>query len=223
MALQAIADRRPAAATISTRRVPAALTILVALAALASSQPPPAVWAGESELIEFEIEDQFDVLHTDEEHVGAILVVVGSDKGGSEYNASWGQAIRDSVSGTAGADAIHFLRVADVRGVPFFLKGTVKGMFPEEREEWVLLDWKGTLAKAYEFEKDQSNVLVFDRDGRLAAQTHGTSLEAEKLTHIAGVLRELLTAAGGEPATAEPETAATETAESTESGKEQDR
>ncbi|MFQ5499032.1 MAG: hypothetical protein ACE5FH_05120 [Candidatus Zixiibacteriota bacterium] len=62
---------------------------------------------------------------------------------------------------------------ADTRGVPFFLKGMVRGKFPKEEESYILLDWKGKLAKAYDFEEKKCNILVFDVGGSLPVQDFG--------------------------------------------------
>lgn len=147
--------------------------------------------AQEPELISFKIKDQFDRTHTDQEFRGSILVIIGSDKGGVEFNDQWARAIRGSLSDAPGLDEITYLRYADVRGVHFFLKGMVKGKFPKEEEFWVLLDWKGRIAKAYQFRSDASNIVVFDRDGRFALHAHGREPESEKVTAIADVIKRL--------------------------------
>ena len=49
----------------------------------------------------------------------------------------------------------------------------IKGKFPREKEFWILLDWKGHIAKAYEFQSDATNVVIFDSDGQLRHQAYG--------------------------------------------------
>lgn len=125
-------------------------------------------------LVGFEIEDQFGLLHTDSDVRGALLLVVGADQKGSSYQGDWVGALRDSTRTGDGASDVQLVEVADLRGVPFFLKGSVKRKFPTDRRLWVLMDWKGAFARAYGFESQKCNVLLFDRAGnmryRIAAQ-----------------------------------------------------
>jgi len=149
-------------------------------------------FAQDSTLISFKIEDQFERAHTDEDYRGSIVVIIGSDKDGSKYNGVWSKAIRDSLKQETEFAQIKFLRVADVRGVPFFIKGFVKGKFPKEKERWVLLDWKGRLAKAYRFESASCNIVIIDRNGAVVYKTHGQDIETEKLAVICEKLRKVL-------------------------------
>lgn len=163
----------------------------LAISAVLGSVIPAA--AGESELIDFEIKDQFDVVHRDEDLRGEVVVLIGSGKEGAEFNRVWGEAIRDTLAVDGLEQAYTKVAVADVRGVPFFLKGMVKGKFPEEPERWVLADWKGRFAQAYEFDEQSSNILIFDRKGSLVHQTAGRELETDTLavivTHLHALLR----------------------------------
>ena len=151
-----------------------------------------AAFAQESALISFKIKDQFNKVHTDEECRGNVLVIIGGDKGGAEFSGQWGRAIRESLAGEVAFDEIKFLRYADMRGVPFFLRGMVKGKFPREEEFWVLLDWKGHMAKAYEFQSDETNIVVFSREGQLSHQAHGRVPDEENVSAIAGVISGLM-------------------------------
>ena len=151
-----------------------------------------AVVAQESALISFKIKDQFDKVHTDEECRGNVLVIIGGDKGGAEFSGQWGRAIHESLAGEVAFDEVEFLRYADMRGVPFFLKGMAKGKFPREEESWVLLDWKGQIAKAYEFQSDETNIVVFSRDGQLRHQAHGRVPDEERVSAIADVINGLM-------------------------------
>lgn len=100
-----------------------------------------------------------------------------------------------------GRDRVKFLPHADMRGVPFFLKGVVKGKFPKGEEKWVLLDWKGRIAQAYHYQSDASNILVFDEDGSLAYQTHGREPEDSKLESIVEKLKALMSRQKEKPET----------------------
>ena len=144
----------------------------------------------ERHLIAFELKDQFDNVYSDKDYSQEILIVIGSDKNGSKYNPIWSGAINDFIIGHLIADNINLIGVADLRGVPFFLKGFVKGKFPQNINESILLDWKGKLAKSYRFESDVSNILIFNK-GNLVLKTYGTAMEDHKLQAVKEKLIEL--------------------------------
>lgn len=143
-------------------------------------------------MISFELKDQFDHPHTEKELSGHIVILIGSDKGGSQYNPLWGKAIHDSLVNNDGFKRLKFLAVADLRGVPFFLKGFVKGKFSKDEKRWVLMDWKGTIATSYQFEAGASNIIIFKRDGKLVHKTAVHDLEQETLGEILTILRQLM-------------------------------
>jgi hypothetical protein len=152
---------------------------------------PGVMYSLDSTLIPFTLKDQFERVYNREDFLGKILLVVGSDKEGSSFNRLWGKAIHDSLKKYQLNQEVQFLPVADVRGVPFFLKGFVRGKFPREKKSWVLLDWKGLFAKAYEFIPGATNILLIRRDGKVAYQVHGHEPENEKTSRLLEVLFQL--------------------------------
>lgn len=150
------------------------------------------LFAQDSTLVSFELKDQFDRLYTEKDFNGHIVIVIGSDKGGSQYNHSWGQAIHDSLVHEDSFEHLKFLPVADLRGVPFFLKGIVKGKFSKDEENWVLMDWKGIFARSYQFEADASNIIIFESDGKLIHKTAVHELKQETLREILTVVKQLM-------------------------------
>lgn len=148
--------------------------------------------AQETKLIEFEIKDQFHNVHRDSDYKDCILVVIGSDKNGSKFNSGWGEAIANPFKDALRTKKVVFLPVADVQGVPFFLKGMVRGKFPEDPDKWALTDWKGRFAKAYKFEPKAANILVFDQRGELAHRTHGREVEPDILEAVVRSVQVLL-------------------------------
>jgi len=164
------------------------------LAAMVSSFAVPGfvtpVSAQQSALVSFEMKDQFDHVHRQSDYADRILIVIGSDRSGSEFHDDWETALRDSLAADSSHVEIAFLSVAEVRGVPFFLKGTVKGKFSREADEWILLDWGGLLAETYGFEPKSTNILVFATDGTLVSHVHGRELDFSKLSVILATLRQ---------------------------------
>ncbi|MGH1365546.1 MAG: hypothetical protein ACRBF0_18435 [Calditrichia bacterium] len=144
--------------------------------------------AQDSTLINFKLKDQFDKKYTKATWEGQILVIIGSDREGSKYSSSWGSAISDSMSGDPNYSNIQIAGLSDLRGVPFFLKSYVRGKFPKEKHQWVLMDWKGLFPKTYQFREKLSNILIFGTDGRLIYQTSVAEMDLSKLKMIVSIL-----------------------------------
>ena len=129
-----------------------------------------AVFTQDSTLIEFNMEDQFKGKYTHSQFLGKVLIVVGSDREGSQYNESWGRAIYDSLIAIQLGDSITFLAVANVGGVPRLFRGYVRGKFPKNGHRPVLLDWAGKFADAYQYQSGCTNILLFNKKGWLLHQ-----------------------------------------------------
>jgi len=142
-------------------------------------------------LIDFEIEDQFEHKHRDVDWRGDVLLLIGSDQDGSQFDDIWTKAIRDSVTTITDVDSLRIVHVAEVRGVPFFLKGMVRGKFPRDSAHPIILDWKGKFAAAYGFEENKANILVFDRKGLLQHQLAVTEMDPLKMEELKNVLATL--------------------------------
>lgn len=135
------------------------------------------------ELIDFELEDQFGEVYSDRGYRQGILVVVGADRGGSQFTGAWSAAIREALAASGQAPQLRMVGLAHTKGVPRFLRGFVRRRFPQSSDSWVLLDWKGVFAGAYGFEPQSANVLVF-MGGVLLHQTFGREVEQGKVDDI---------------------------------------
>ncbi len=152
--------------------------------------------AAESVLIEFELQDQFGNKHSHSGLAGSVVLVIGSDKDGSVHNEAWGTAIHQSVADHPNYARLRNLPLADLRGVPFFAKGFVRGMMPEDPADWVLMDWKGMFPRSYAFEQALTNVLVFATDGALLLHASGAEPGDEDVDRVATQVRAALDAIG---------------------------
>jgi hypothetical protein len=144
------------------------------------------------QLIDYEIEDQFNAMHERADVDGRVVLLIGSDKDGSEFNALWGKAINDALIDVSQSDQIIQLPQADLRGVPFFVKGMVKEKFPQEPEKWVMMDWKGVMAKAYDFVPGFTNLLVFSSTGALQYQSAVQQIDEDELKDLVATLQAAL-------------------------------
>jgi len=140
-------------------------------------------------LIPFNLEDQFQKEHTHKDFVGKITILIGSDKGGSKYNGKWATAIKKAMQDQQLEIELAPLPVADVSSAPFFLHGYVRSRFPQEKDKWTLLDWEGEFSEAYNFKDNKSNILVFDRNGKMIYQTSGEEVSGSEVMRILEAVR----------------------------------
>jgi len=141
--------------------------------------------------ISFKIKDQFDHLHTDARYRGSVILVTWADRKGSDYMENWGPVLDDSLAAEIQGFRVRHVDVAHVKGVPFFLKGKIKGYFSKDPEEWVLMDWDGEFDKAYDCTEDHSNVFVFARDGKLSGRWAVTAPNPAALAEMLVLIRGL--------------------------------
>jgi hypothetical protein len=110
----------------------------------------------------------------------------------SQFTNAWNKAVRDALSGHPRYAEIAHLAHADLRGAPFFIKGFLRGKFPQDPDRWILMDWKGIIPKAYDFAGKSANVLVFAPDGALVHHASGREPDDEAVRGLVAALRELL-------------------------------
>lgn len=119
-------------------------------------------------------------------------VLLAGDREGSRHTRAWKEALKAALGGVPGADRVRFAGLADLRGVPGFMRGAVRARFPKEPERWVMLDWEGLFGKGYGLERGACTVLVFGADGRLAHRGGGKEPGPEAVEAAAAAVRALL-------------------------------
>jgi hypothetical protein len=148
----------------------------------------PLLCAQQATLIRFEMRDQFDSVYSDAEYRGRSLLLSLSDQKGSQFCPVWDRALNARL-GEGWRSRTSEVLAAEVTGVPRLLHGMVKGMFPQQRDKAVVLDWDGRFAKAYGFHKDECALLVFDPAGRLLHRAGGQQPRAEQVEQLANAVR----------------------------------
>ena len=164
--------------------------IFVCLLAFAASLPLASTRG--TQLISFEITDQFDRLHTEAELLGAVVVMLVSDQRGSQYSDEWERGIRGSFPATEHPQGVRVVSIANLHNVPFFIRRFVKSKFPKDEQVPIWLDWHGQIAKAYGFEENYCNVFTFDESGTLVHRMAATGVDPETLQDLVQKLRGLL-------------------------------
>jgi hypothetical protein len=145
--------------------------------------------ATEKKLIEFSIKDQFGEEYTQNSFDAAYILVLGADREGSQYTDQWGPTLADSLKKDGRIDSVVFVALANLQGVPGMMKGMIKGFFPKEKENWVLLDWDGEFDQAYGFVENKCNILLFDQGRNLVMHEAVTDYMAETAERILNAIK----------------------------------
>lgn len=145
-----------------------------------------------SSLISFEMEDQFRNLHSDAHFQGSALIIIGSDRKGAAVAENLGKDLSRSLKPEKDAGRLNLIGLSNLKGVPFFLKGYVRGKFPQNARDWTLLDWQGLFAESYGFIAGDANVLVFDEKGVLFHQAHFSECLPDQVQSLAAIIRGML-------------------------------
>jgi hypothetical protein len=145
-----------------------------------------------SHLVTFEMEDQFQNTYTQEDFLGRVLVVIGGDRKGAPLAKEWGKALGESLQPEISSRKLRLVGLSTLKGVPFFLKGYVRGKFPKTQEEWALLDWQGLFAGSYGFTSGEANILVFDESGNLVHKAHFGQCQTSDVRLITSVIRKAI-------------------------------
>ncbi len=133
--------------------------------------------------LSFDLKDQFDREYTQALCAGRIAVMIIADREGSQFSGQWSEAIGRGLK-SAGAPATQWVPVATLPAVPGFVRGFIKGKFPQDQAQWTLLDWGGRLAKAYDLPGKSCRILVFSADGRLLHRAGGREVDPAAVSAI---------------------------------------
>ncbi len=147
------------------------------LASPAAAEPPRA--------LSFELEDQFGDLHSTADVEGRPVIVIGSDRAGRQESQIWAQTV-GSLMETDGElqGRAEILRIADLRGVPVFLKGTVRKQLRRGLETPLLLDWDGQVVGIYDFQPEIANVVLLDGDGTVVLRIESREPQKEEVENL---------------------------------------
>ena len=108
---------------------------------------------------DFLLKDQHDKAVNLRQLEGRLVVLIASDRDGRAQNDLWGRKIRERYK-----DKITIFGIADLRKVPFFMRGKIKEGFKKD-EVSILLDWDGRVFGAYWLAERVSNIILIDKKG----------------------------------------------------------
>lgn len=174
-------------------------TALLAVTALMFPGAPEAAVGQQVELAAFELEDQFGRRWTESDVAGRPGIFVVADREGSRWAEVWGEALSDSLQVSIDRGEVALMAVAHAAGVPFFMKGMVRGSLSDDPDAWVMIDWDGHFAGRYPFTAGRANLLVFSATGDLVLHEAVRSLDPETLGRVVACARAPCDLSSAEP------------------------
>jgi hypothetical protein len=132
---------------------------------------------------DFQLTDQFDRAHIFRFPKDQPSVLAFGDKDGSNQIEGWIKPLVERYT-----DQLDIQGVAELGMVPGFARGMVKGIMSALTTNPVMLDWQGTVSKAYGYAGGgQAGIVILDASGVIRRRTAG----AVTATDIAGAQRVL--------------------------------
>jgi len=160
-----------------------ALTALaLALGTVAFSQP---LEVGKSAPA-FNLKDQFGKPWKLAELQDKILVLVVADRDSGNTMGPW----VDNLKSCYGAK-IHLLGLLDLHSIPGIGRGFAKSRIRKETNDPLMLDFSGTISKAYLVSSKHAGVVVIDRSGTVR-YIERDSFTKERLTALKAAIDKLL-------------------------------
>jgi hypothetical protein len=124
------------------------------------------------ELASFELRDQYDNPHTISFPATNVTLMTVADRKGSEQINGWIAPVKERYG-----ERIAIEGIADVSTVPRLLRSMVQKQFKKDRAYPVMLDWDGPVAHSFNYQKDEANFFVIDRQGRITGCFSGATNE----------------------------------------------
>jgi hypothetical protein len=189
-----VTPKRPTPRTVSTKPAPSkSATPAETPKPSASTKPKPAASPTAPPLPVlgqgrgFQLSDQFDKAHRIQFPMDRPCVLAFGDKDGSGQIEGWIKPLYEQYG-----DRIDIQGVAELGMVPGFARGMVKGIMSALTKNPVMLDWDGTVSKAYDYAGGgQAAIVVVDGDGAIRWRQTG-AVTADGLAAAQDVLERLL-------------------------------
>lgn len=149
---------RRSAGAVGASLLGAALLAVAPLGGALSAQP-----AAPATIPAFSVKDQFDRPLTREAVAGTPVIFIVAAREGADAAQRWSAALR----GRARARGVRTVNVADLKGAPRLLRGVIRGSFPKDTAQAILMDFGGRLGRALRGKRPALVAVVYGADGRL--------------------------------------------------------
>ena len=122
-----------------------------------------------------ELHDQYDAPQILSFPTTNITVLTIADRKGSEQVDGWIAVLKPRYAGR-----IELRGLADVRGVPWFLRGKIGKRFQEARQYPVMMDWSGKVCAQLGYQQGLANILILDHRGNVLGRFTGDAVETKR-------------------------------------------
>lgn len=149
---------------------------------------------------EFKIADQYGEELSLSSLSGKVVVLFYTGKDKSQKAADFGKILNTRFNDGSEAGEkdkkIEIIAAGYLKGVPGFLKKTVKGYIKDKKLDGkpdptpLLLDWEGIIAEQYGYNKSEVNVFVIGRDGKI--NFSGTVIVKDDEDKVVGLISNML-------------------------------
>ena len=117
---------------------------------------------------EFSLKDQYGKSYQIAYPQEKICVLVFADKWGSTQVEGWVRPLYETYQ-----DAILIHGVAQLKGVPRWLRSTLVRIFKSTIKFSVMMDWTGEVSRDYEYPGGKALVVIVDRQGNIQHRVKG--------------------------------------------------
>lgn len=122
----------------------------------------------------FTIEDQHERKWSRSDFTSKPVLYVLCDRDAYDHVDNWTKTLVPKYR-----KSIHFVPVADVRGVPGIMKGYVRGRFRDEFSYPILLDWEGDLTEKLGLKAGYPTLVITTPGGTVTYHAWGTGTDAQ--------------------------------------------
>jgi predicted transcriptional regulator len=144
------------------------ITVLAAALAAALSSGVFAIQAG-TRAPDFSLSDQFGKQWTLSGLAGNVTVLVAADRNSGRSMGPWVDTLKNRYSGR-----IQILALMDLHDIPGIGRGIAKSRIRDETKDPVMIDFHGTIAKAYGVNSKYPVVVVIDKGSIVRAVQTGS-------------------------------------------------
>lgn len=182
----------PGPAVPCTHRGQASLHTLILLLTLLALNRPGTCLAKDPplRLESFTLSDQFGTNHSVRFPSSQPTILLVGDRAGAPQLEPWISEIKRCLG-----SQVAMTGVADVTGVPGFLRGMIRSRFRERYTHPILLDFSGSVSRSLPLEKSQANIFVIEPSGAVLTREHGV-LTPEALQRLTNTVHKTLSKPG---------------------------
>ena len=139
----------------------------------------------------FTLSDQYGKAHEQVFPKNRISVFALADRKGSKQLENWIEPFYKRY-----ADQVDICGVANLKGVPGFMKPMLRGLFKKGIKYPVMMDWSGEICEALGYEAGKANIYVLCPEGIIRYRVNGGATE-EYLQECFAMVDDLMSHAAG--------------------------